>query len=62
MSYTLSAEYGQCIEGFFAAEEAMIRAEVAGDWSEYALAARERKDWAELAKRTPKFVQELSDG
>lgn len=58
MSYVLTAEYGQCIEGFFAAEDAMIRAEVAGDWREFAAAAQERKDWCELAKRTPKFVQD----
>lgn len=58
MSYILTAEYGQCIERFFAAEESMIRAEVAGDWQEYAAAAQERKEWADLSKRCPKFVQE----
>lgn len=57
MSYILTAEYGQCIEGFNAAELAMKRAEVAGDWAEYAAAAQERKDWRELSLRCPKFVE-----
>ena len=62
MSYTLTAEYGQCIEGFYAAEEAMQRASVSGDWVEYAAAAQERNDWAELAKRVPKFVEGRAHG
>lgn len=57
MSYVLTAEYGQVIEGFFLAEESMQRASVAGDWIEYAAAAQERKEWADLAKRCPKFVE-----
>ncbi len=58
MRYVLTAEYGQVIEGFHAAGEAMLRAKVARDWEEFALAAQEREEWAELAARCPKFVQD----
>lgn len=58
MSYVLTAQYGQVIEGFHAAGEAMLRAKVARDWEGFALAAQEREEWVDLAKRCPKFVQE----
>ena len=57
--YVISRQYGRCIEGMQAAEDALLQARRKRDYAEAAACMKERDEWLDLANATPRFVHEL---
>lgn len=57
--YVISRAYGRTIEGIRDAEEAYWAALSRRDYTEAAACMKDRDEWTDLAKVTPRFVHEL---